>query len=120
MSQNIAPFTGMEKYYNEKGQVAVLYSPGFGAGWSSWARSENCQPFLTMNKGLVELALKGASEAEVEEYLAQELGEDVYIYTGGWDQIEVRFLNPGTAFRITEYDGSESIEDLGSIDFLLA
>jgi len=27
----------MQKYKNEAGQVAVLYSPGFGSGWSTWA-----------------------------------------------------------------------------------
>lgn len=24
------------KVYNEQGEVAVLYSPGYGAGWSTW------------------------------------------------------------------------------------
>lgn len=26
----------MEKYYNQNGELAVLISPGFGAGWSTW------------------------------------------------------------------------------------
>ena len=26
----------VEKYYNENGELGVLISPGFGAGWSSW------------------------------------------------------------------------------------
>ena len=25
-----------EKYYDSDGNVAVLYSPGFGAGWYTW------------------------------------------------------------------------------------
>ena len=38
----------VEKYYNENGELGVLISPGFGAGWSSWNcdecehRNEDC------------------------------------------------------------------------------
>ena len=30
----------VEKYYNENGELGVLYSPGFGAGWSTWSNEE--------------------------------------------------------------------------------
>ena len=35
-----------EKRYNEQGQVAVLISPGFGAGWSTWAHDGEGQALL--------------------------------------------------------------------------
>lgn len=95
----------MEKYYNDSGEVGVLYSPGYGAGWSTWG-SSNCE-FLLFDKTLVKMALNGAEEDELENYL-QSTGNDVYI--GGWRDIQVEFMKPGTAFLVNEYDGSESIE----------
>lgn len=26
----------MEKYYNDKSELGILISPGWGAGWSTW------------------------------------------------------------------------------------
>jgi hypothetical protein len=98
----------VQKYYNEKGQVAVLFSPGFGAGWSTWMRDIPPE-FSTMDKTLVEMATRKADESEVEEYLAEKGYQDC-CYLGGWSSITVFFLNPGTKFRIHEYDGSERIE----------
>lgn len=94
----------MEKYYNEKGEVGVLYSPGFGAGWSTWASED--ESFFVFDKNLVELALIGAPEEDVSKYL-KSIGKDSY--TGGWDKIAVEFMKPGTAFIVKEYDGCESI-----------
>ena len=39
----------VEKYYNENGELGVLISPGFGAGWSSW----NCDE-IAFDKRVVE------------------------------------------------------------------
>ena len=94
------------------GKVAVLISPGFGAGWSTWA-SDHAE-FALFDKGLVELAERGASASEVEEYIKQALNNK-YFYVGGWSDVEVRWLDQGTRFTVYEYDGSESlrmIEDL--------
>ena len=44
-----------------------LISPGFGAGWSTWNREH--EDFLLFDKGLIELAKKGASETQVKKYL---------------------------------------------------
>jgi len=101
------------------GKVAVLISPGFGAGWSTWASehawstwaSEHAE-FALFDKGLVELAERGATTDEVETYLAS---KDMDFYKGGWRDVEIRWLDQGTRFTVEEYDGSESlrmIEDL--------
>lgn len=100
----------MEKYYNEEGKVGVLYSPGYGAGWSTLAYDN--ENFLVFDKTLVTMALKEASEEEVEEYLKT---KGINTYTGGWRDIEVIFMEPNTPFLINEYDGSESIEYLNDI-----
>lgn len=95
----------MGKYYNENGEVGVLYSPGYGAGWSTWANGD--EEFFLFDKTLVELALVGAPISAVESYL-KSTGKDKYL--GGWGDIQVEFVKPGTAFLIKEYDGYESIE----------
>ena len=39
----------VEKYYNENGELGVLYSPGFGAGWSTWHNEELAYDKSTVN-----------------------------------------------------------------------
>jgi hypothetical protein len=90
------------------GKVAVLYSPGFGAGWSTW--DSNNKDFLLFDSGLVALAEKRANEAEVDAYIKTKLGEDAP-YCGGWRDIEIEWIKEGTAFEVREYDGSESIRE---------
>ncbi|MCJ1344295.1 hypothetical protein MMC31_002498 [Peltigera leucophlebia] len=36
----------VERYTREDGKVAVLISPGYGAGWSTWASDEDVEFFL--------------------------------------------------------------------------
>ena len=90
-----------EKYYNNLGQVAVLYSPGYGAGWFSWENEEG----LLFDKEIVEHVLSGNFDA------AAKYAEDKYgAYAGGASQLKIAWIYPGTQFNIHEYDGSESIE----------
>ena len=100
----------MEKYYNDKGEIGILVSGGFGAGWSTWASSN--RDFLTMNKTLIEMCLQNTSQIKVDDYLES---HNIDTYTGGWKDCRVEYLPPNTPFHINEYDGSESlwtIEDL--------
>ena len=99
-------------------KVAVLYSPGFGAGWSSWV-SDEFRDFALFDSNLVALVERGASAEEVEAYLKDRLG-DAHFYTGGWRDIEIAWLERGTAFKIHEYDGAESIEEMGKIAWAVA
>jgi hypothetical protein len=87
----------MEKLYNEKGQVAVAVSYGFGAGWSTW---NDVNP---MDKRYNELILN--EEWEKAEELAEKEGH----YAGGLCKCEIEWVNEGVQFDITEYDGSESL-----------
>jgi hypothetical protein len=85
------------------GRVAVLYSPGFGAGWSTWAAhelSERC-----MFDPIVVAWVEGGKVGEVP---VAHYG-DAYFYTGGAEGLEIEWVPVGTAFSINEYDGSESI-----------
>lgn len=96
------------------GKVAVLYSPGYGAGWSTWAH-EN-EEAMVFDSRIVEHVLAGDFEK------AGELAEKLYPgnYVGGAKQLDVMWLPVGTQFEITEYDGSESVEVLSEKRYLTA
>lgn len=93
-----------EKYVVE-GDVAILYSPGYGAGWSTWGDKE-----LAYDKDLVGAYMQGGVDKLAEVTLKKYPGT----YLGGISDIEVEWVAQGTRFRINEYDGSESVELLGS------
>jgi len=86
-------------------EVAVLVSPGFGAGWASW--NENTKETLLFHEDLVKLVLEGKREAVAA--LAEEICGDDYLYTGGAADLEVYWVPEGSRFIINEYDGSESL-----------
>jgi hypothetical protein len=95
----------VEKYYNDAGQVAILYSPGYGAGWSTW--NQFCREGLIFDKRLVQLILDD-KRGEITEELLDEFGyPECYAST---EQLQIEWLDPGTQFIINEYDGSESIQ----------
>ena len=93
----------MEKIIRD-GKVAVLYSPGLGAGWYSWNTEHPC---LMFHPKLVEMVEAGRASDITDEWVMENLGID--IYAGGAEQLKIEWLPEGTAFRIDEYDGSESI-----------
>jgi hypothetical protein len=85
------------------GQVAVLYSPGFGAGWSTWNQEV---PELVFEPVIVDFVEKEQWE-ELAVYVTLKYPD---LYDGGMRDLEIAWLDVGTEFRIHEYDGSESIE----------
>ena len=101
----------------QDGNVAVLYSPGYGAGWSSWAHEPEIAEFLLFDRRLVEAAKAEATQEEVSEFLQTIFGPDQYIHTGGWEKIKTAWVPVGAKFRISEYDGSESIVYYDPDDF---
>lgn len=85
------------------GMVAVVVSPGYGAGWSTW--SFDASPFDPTVVAWIEA---GKPYPAPYEYTADE-DEEHDIYTGGLRQAVIEWLPVGTRFRIDEYDGHESI-----------
>lgn len=106
----------MEKVI-EDGCVAVLYSPGYGAGWSTWAGAEYQETALFHPK-FVQAARDGVFD--IGEVMEELFGDEDAFYTGGWRDITIRWVPVGTRFRIHEYDGSESIEYLDRIEHYVA
>ncbi len=97
----------VELYVNGMDEVGVLYSPGFGAGWSSW--NSDCYAY---DKRIVE---KFIEDPELFHRVGPDLvafmtSLDYDGYYGGADDLCLTFIPKGTLFRISEYDGSESIE----------
>ena len=107
----------MEKYIKD-GMVAVLVSPGFGAGWSTWAENEEQRKAALFHPKFEQAALDGVEDIEplIEEFF----GEDPCFYDGGWGNIQVRWLPEGTAFIVEEYDGFESLRLFDEIPFDVA
>jgi hypothetical protein len=134
----------VEKYYRD-GKVAVLYSPGYGAGWYTW---NYLFPDCIFDKDIVELVLERDElkkefvssqkygSLTVDEIVSQQsdhindfitkidiLAHDKYgdnFYTGGARSLVVEFLEPGTQFKIDEYDGSERLVEVGKTEWLIA
>lgn len=109
--------TGMETCSARKklvanGMVAVIVSPGYGAGWSTWgARGQALDGELAQaiidNKPLTELSA-----------IASKNWPDAY--QGGLGDCVVQWVPEGTQFEIKEYDGSESLHIIGNRTYLTA
>ena len=85
------------------GKVAVLYSPGFGAGWYTWNYK---YPEIIFDPAIVKFVEK-EKWAELDTYVTLKYPE---IYKGGMTDLLVEWIPEGTEFKVTEYDGNESIE----------
>jgi len=100
---------------NGKVFVAVLISYGYGAGWSTWnGHNED----LVFDSYIVNLILEDKfNYTEVEKYCEEKYPE---AYLGGLSDLCVVWVLKGRKFRITEYDGSESVELLDKTEWLTA
>lgn len=88
----------------ENGEVAVLISHGYGAGWSTW--SSNDEQML-YDPYIVNAVRKGYNFDRVEEYFKAKYPTR---YDGGYEDLVVVWIPVGTKFVVTEYDGSENIQ----------
>lgn len=94
------------------GKVAVLVSPGWGAGWSTWL---NCEEAI-FDTTLIKLILDKQWDV-VYEYV-----EEIYPDStqDGVQNLTVYWVPLGTQFRICEYDGNEYIEIKDEIEWITA
>ena len=119
----------VEHYYDEKNEnMAVLVSPGYGAGWSTWS---DCGIDFATDKRIIEFFIK--NEEKIHEYKFDEfpyyddetaeqyssiidefskflesIGYDEG-YLGGLCDLVIQWIPIGSMFYIHEYDGSEAI-----------
>jgi len=91
-------------------KVGILYSPGFGAGWSTWGTS----PGMELDQELAH-AVEAGDKGKIMEIVERNWPDE---YHGGVDQLAVEWVEQGTPYYINEYDGSEEI--VFSDDFKVA
>ena len=103
----------VERYYNENGELGVLISVGFGAGWSTWNDTN-----LAYDKRIIEKWLEHPTADEMRDY-AKSLGYREP-YMGGYCSLRLKFVPRGTLFCIHEYDGAESIETPETMEMTMA
>ena len=103
------------------GQVAVLYSPGFGAGWYTWGFSVYGEEML-FDPWIVDVLLSDeyTRDEKTQRILAHCAVKYPDAYTGGVEDLCIEWIPQGTAFRITDYDGNESIEYRDMTDWVIA
>jgi len=90
------------------GKVAVAISYGFGAGWSTW--SDVSPTDAEFNQLFIDKDLNGV----------RKLAKSKDFYDGGVDQVEIIWVEEGALFKISDYDGSESIEFKDPADWSIA
>lgn len=114
------------------GHVAILYSPGYGAGWSTWNAGKDWMLYDPYLVDLVEKlntpefldqgpagprALFEDIVMEIESYCDNKDGEGYY---GGAGDLKIKWMPVGTKFYIDEYDGSESVVTEDSLIWMTA
>ena len=102
------------------GKVAVCYSPGFGAGWSSWADDE-LKETLIFHPAIVNMILEDKEHLINEQWLVDNFGEEYkYVCTYGAHDLVIEWVPQGSLVRINEYDGYESVEIYDTDNYFMA
>jgi len=102
----------MYKLKNADGKVAVIVSPGYGAGWSTWGEAESC-----LDGELAQAILDERPLEDLELIAANNWNNQ---YAGGVEDCVVQWVQEGQPFEIDEYDGNESLREIYIDDFLVA
>ena len=100
----------------KNGMVAVIISPGYGAGWLTWNGTHDYTDML-FDPGLADLILNNATKDKLLSYATLKWPDASLL---GIDKLTVEWIPQGTAFRINEYDGNESIEIRDKINWHIA
>lgn len=94
------------------GKVAVLYSPGYSAGWSTWAEPHE-KELLMYDADIVQLVLDvNAGSITAEEFYAKvDMIWQLKSYESDLNtqNLHIRWLPEGSLFRVEEYNGSERV-----------
>lgn len=117
----------IEYHYNDKGEIGVLVSCGYGAGWSTW---NHYGVKLAVDKRIIEKYLEhiddkkwlksiisfsdNDTKTEFQNFLSSLGYEDVCVL--GFSDCEIEYVPFGSVIRINEYDGFESLE-IGYTDY---
>ena len=81
------------------GKVAVIVSPPYGAGWSTWADNPERAAFAPKVVAWIEAGKPALERGQFKEYGC----------LLGLPDTELEWVDVGTRFHIDEYDGSEAL-----------
>lgn len=98
------------------GNVAVIISPGHGAGWSTWSHDSEERLKVLFDPGMVDLLEHGRRD-ELENYVKLKYPD---FYAGSIDRLIIEWIPEGTEFIVSEYDGFETIEFKDSMKWIKA
>ena len=99
----------MTEKYIINSKVAIAYSPGFGAGWSTW-NDDKLAETLLFHPDIINMILSNKQFEIDKDWLVEHFGEEFKdVYCGGVSNLNIKWVPVGTQFRIDEYDGSESV-----------
>lgn len=101
----------MEKLVTD-GNVKVLYSPGYGTGFYTWGAPVEA----IFDPKLIKLV----EDENIQEAISYVEKTYPKTFTGGVEDLKVVLIPEGSRFIIDEYEGSEGIKLLGSINYLTA
>ena len=102
----------MEKVIRD-GKVAILTSPGYGAGWYSW----HMIPELMYDPTVVSMVEDRVNYEAIEAYCEERWPDN---YFGGAEDLVITWVPEGRVFIINEYDGAESIQFRDDIEWMVA
>ena len=105
----------VELYVNGMDEVGVVYSPGFGAGWSTWNGDCYAYDKRIIEKFIEDPELFHRVGPDLVAFMSA-LGYDGYY--GGARDLRLTFVQKGTMFIIDEYDGNESIEPFDPSNYI--
>ena len=95
------------------GKVAVLKTSGHEGGWYSWNTGI---PQCLFDPEIV--ALVEAGDRKKARTVAEQKWPNGF--WGGYDTLEVEWIDTGTRFRIDEYDGEETLVPLDHDEYIVA
>ena len=102
----------MEKVIKD-GKVAVIVSPDFGGGWSTWA-DEDQKLTALFDRRFVE-AVENKASVDIRELCEEVFGEGTNFYPSGWESTVIEWVPEGEHFIIDEYDGFERLNLVHSV-----
>ena len=84
------------------GKVAILYSPGYGAGWSTW--NDDIAEELVFDKDLI-LAFENGGPDEVEKIAIEKYGDLEHYFSCG--KLRIEWIPKGISFYLAGSRGRE-------------
>jgi len=93
----------------------ILYSPGYGAGWSTWQYSIptkfacEYQPIIEALENRKELHEEHEIIKQYKKDCEEKFDEDCVCVLGASD-LKIYEVPDGDQYQITEYDGNESVK----------